>query len=175
MTTNYQVAISESVEQLATREKALRGEAVATRVQALRLLKTGQATSLARCATQIGYSARQLRRWWQLYTSGGLEALLARHPNPGPRERMNDVAWSGLADEMRAGRIGQLSDAQRYLRETHGIHYTVSGVWSQFQQRGVKLKTGRRRHRQADTEQQAVFKKTSPGLLPHRARRVSSR
>ncbi|MBI5877641.1 MAG: helix-turn-helix domain-containing protein [Chloroflexi bacterium] len=144
MPTNYLVAIHESVEQLAAREKALRGQPAALRVHALRLLKRGQVRSLATCASQVGYSARQLRRWWRQYQRSGLDGLLTIKHAPGQKPYMTATAWSDLETEMRAGRIAQLADAQRWLRERHGIQYTLGGLWGQFQQHGIKLKTGRR-------------------------------
>lgn len=61
---------------------------------------------------------------------------------------------------MRAGRVATLEDARHYLAQTWGITYgSVSGVWWQLRRRKAKPKTGRRRHRQVDQDQQAAFKK----------------
>lgn len=126
----------------------------------LRLLKSGAVSSLAACAPLLGYSFTQLQRWWAAYRDGGLDALLQHRTPPGKRSRLTPEAWAGLQAEIRAGRIGQLTDAQRYLRAQWRIEYrSLNGIWWLFKQRRVKLKTGRRRHHQADAAQQARFKK----------------
>ena len=60
---------------------------------------------------------------------------------------------------MRAGRVARLREAQAFLRDRHGIAYSLNGVSPLFKRHRVKLKTGRRRHRKADTAAQAAFKK----------------
>ncbi len=164
MRIRYATRITESEADLTVLEKEVRGQPTAVRVQMLRLLKSGQVTSLAACAPILGYSGTQLQRWWAAYRDGGLQALLERRRPPGKHSRLTPDAWRGLQAELRAGRIVQLTDAQRYLAEQWGIEYrSLNGVWWLFKQRRVKLKTGRRRHRLADATQQAVFKKSSLG------------
>ncbi len=165
MRISYPARITESEQDLVALEQELRGQPTAVRVQLLRLLKSGQVASLAACAPVVGYSGTQLQRWWAAYRGGGLAALLQRQRPPGKRSRLTPDAWAGLQAELRAGRIAQLADAQRYLMEQWGIHYhSVKGIWWLLKQRRVTLKTGRRQHRFADAAQPATFKKT---LLGH--------
>jgi transposase len=164
MRITYPLRIAQSEAELATLEKELRGQPTLVRVQMLRLLKSGQVASVAACAPLLGYSGTQLQRWWAAYRDGGLNALLQRRRAPGKRSRLTPDAWHGLQTELRAGRIAQLADAQRYLAEQWGIQYrSLNGIWWVLKQRRVKLKTGRRRHRHADPMQQAQFKKTFLG------------
>ena len=164
MRIHYPGYIRESEPDLATVEQRVRGQPIAPRVRMLRLLKSGQVASLAACAPLLGYSVSQLQRWWATYRAGGLNALLQRRTPTGKRSRLTPEAWAGLQAEIRAGRIAQLADAQRYLREQWRIEYrSLNGVWWLFKQRRVRLKTGRRRHQQPDTVQQARFKKTLAG------------
>ena len=151
MRITYPLRIAQSEAELATLEKELRGQPTLVRVQMLRLLKSGQVASVAACAPLLGYSGTQLQRWWAAYRDGGLNALLQRRRAPGKRSRLTPDAWHGLQTELRAGRIAQLADAQRYLAEQWGIQYrSLNGIWWVLKQRRVKLKTGRRRHRHAD-------------------------
>src|SRR5512134_3240371 len=110
MRTEYVLAIAETVDELSRQEKALRGQASAVRVQALRLLKAQQVTSLASCAIAIGYSERQVKRWWQCYRVHGLSALLEIKTAPGKASALTPAAWQGLEAELRAGQIARLSD-----------------------------------------------------------------
>ena len=64
---------------------------------------------------------------------------------------------------MRAGRVARLREAQAFLRDRHGIAYSLNGISLLFKRHRVKLKTGRRRHRKADAAAQAAFKKGARG------------
>ena len=79
---------------------------------------------------------------------------------PRADEQVSPEAWTALALEMRAGRIARLKEAQQYLREQWGIDYhSLNGLSQLFKRHKTKLKTGRRRHRQANPAAQAAFKK----------------
>lgn len=160
---DYQQAIGESAADLLTLERQYRGGAIADRVKMLRLLKTDAYPSQRQVATVLGYTERQVRRWWRIYSHEGLAALLQRARPGGRVERLDAAALAALEAEMTAGRIGRLRDAQRFLAEQCGVHYQgVSGLSRLCQRHKITLKTGRRRHRRADAEAQAAFKKTSP-------------
>jgi transposase len=158
---DYEAQIPQSSTALRTMERRLRGRPIADRVKLLRLLKTRTFRSLRSAAPMLGYSERQLQRWWVAYTTGGLEALLHQPPRLGRQARVSDEAWTALAGEMQAGRVARLKDAQRYLRERWGVDYrSLNGVSRLFIRHKTKLKTGRRRHRRANPAAQAAFKKS---------------
>jgi transposase len=155
---DYGERIAESIEELAEIGRRLRGRAGADRVRLLLALKSGRERSLRRAAALLGYSERQAQRWWTAYRSGGLAALLERRPRER-RERVGPAARAALEAEMRAGRVARLREAQAFLRDRHGIAYSLNGVSLLFKRHHVKRKTGRRRHRKADAAAQAAFKK----------------
>src|ERR687885_2776620 len=157
---DYSISITESVAELQARERAVRGKRAADRVKLLRLLKSGAARSVRQAAAMLGYSERQAQRWWASYARGGLPAVLDVGRPGGSRERITPEAWADLSAQMRAGAIGRLKDAQAYLQERWGIDYCLDGVSKLFIRRKTKLKTGRRRYRQADAAAQAAFKKS---------------
>lgn len=158
--TNYPQLIGESDEELAEHEKRLRGKATHSRVRLLRVLKAGTVRSLPQSAPLIGYSVRQLSRWWKGYRAGGLERLLEEKPRRGMASRLHSDAYAGLEEEMRAGRVATLEDARRYLAERWDIDYgSVNGVWWQLQQRGARPKTGRRRHAKSSPAAQEAFRR----------------
>jgi transposase len=160
MRTDYDARISQSVPALLALEKQLRRRAVADRVKLLRLLKAHPVRSLRAAAPVLGYSERQLQRWWATYLASGLEAMLRWRPAPGRRERVSPAAWTGLEVAMRAGRIARLKDVQHYLQEQWDIGYrSLNGVSQLLKRHKTKLKTGRRRHRRANPAAQAAFKK----------------
>ena len=154
----YPDVIREGEAELAAAERRLRGRPAAARVRMLRLLKSGAAPTLAGCAPLVGYSPRQVARWWAAYRAGGLAALLRERPRPGKASRLTPEALAGLQAEMRAGAVATLEDARRYLAEQHGVAYgSLNGVWWQLRKHKIKLKTGRRRHRRADAAAQEAF------------------
>jgi transposase len=141
-------------------ERQLRGGPLTDRIKLLRVLKTRTVRSLRAAAPLLGYHERQLQRWWATYTTGGLEALRSRQPRAGRREQLSTEAWNALAIEMQAGRIARLTEVQRYLREHWGIAYhSRNGISQLVKRHNTKLKTGRRRHRQANLAAQTAFKK----------------
>jgi transposase len=159
MRTAYPAVIGESEQELAARERRQRGRPGAARLRMLRLLKDGTAPTLSACAPLVGYSPRQVARWWKRYREGGLPGLLADKPRPGKASRLTPDALAGLEEAMRAGTIATLADARRVLAERWGVEYaSLNGVWWQLRKHRIRLKTGRRRHRRADEHAQEAFK-----------------
>lgn len=157
---NYPEMIAESPEELLEQEKNLRGSPLESRVKMLRLLKNGQYRSRRSLADVLGYSQRQLGRWWKSYQHGGLDALLEFHRPPGKEEYITQEALDALEEQMKQGNIARLEECRLFLAENFGIHYEgVSGLSRLLDRHQTKLKTGRRRHRKASEAQQEAFKK----------------
>jgi transposase len=144
MRINYQMAISESVEELVAHERLVRSHKVAVRVRLLVLLKSGQVKTLGEAAPLVGYSPTQVLRWWTRYRTEGLER---EAHYPGVPSRLTPEARADLHAAMQRGEIATLEQARQYLQQHWGIVYhSINGVWWQFQQERTKKKTGRRRH-----------------------------
>jgi transposase len=159
MRTDYPHVIREDETTLRRVERRVRGRPTAIRVQALRLLKSGTATSLQRCADLVGHSPRQVARWWALYRREGLPGLLREPTYPGKTPRLTPAALADLEAVMATGQIATLKDAQAYLAAQHGIVYrSLNGVWVQLRKHQIKLKTGRRRHALADAAAQEAVR-----------------
>lgn len=156
---SYPDLIEESVSDLAQWERAHRGTPLEIRLKMLRLLKAGTFRSGSALAPVLGYSKRQLKRWFDAYREGGLEGLLDRRSPGGSTERVTPEAWADLEQTMIEEEIPHLEDAWRYLAEKHNIQYAnVTSISSLSQRRGVKLKTGCKQNHKADREAQAAFK-----------------
>lgn len=159
---SYPDLIKESVSVLAQQERSYRGTPLEIRLKMLRLLKSQVFRSRSGLAPVLGYSKRQLKRWFDAYREGGLEGLLDRGSPGGSSERITPEAWAALKQKMIEGGISRLEDARRYLTEKHDVHYAnVTSISDLFERRGVKLKTGRKQNRKADPEAQAAFKKSA--------------
>ncbi|MDX1545912.1 MAG: helix-turn-helix domain-containing protein [Rhodothermales bacterium] len=138
MRTHYPDQIRESAETLEQLERSLRGQALCDRVKMLRLLKTGVCDSRRTLAPILGYSERQLQRWWKTYKRGGLDLLLEEKAIGGSTERMTDAAWNALKREMREGRVQQLKEAQDYLLDRFGIEYqSLQGLSDMIKRRSI--------------------------------------
>jgi transposase len=156
----YPEMIAESYEELLKREKRLRGSPLESRIKMLRLLKGGAYRSQLQLTEVLGYSSRQLGRWWKTYRRDGLDALLVYHRPSGRSERITEEALDALEKEMKQGNISILREAREFLAGRFCIHYEgVSGISRLFKRHQTKLKTGRRLHRKASEEEQATFKK----------------
>ena len=156
----YNEIIAETEADLLGLERQHRASPVAARIKILRLLKSGAYRSRRALASVLGYSERQLHRWFDAYREGGLDAVLAFETSRGSRERITPEAWAALQAEMKAGRIGRLRDAQQFLAEHFEIAYSIDGLSGLFQRHKVKLKTGRPRHVKASALEQEAWKKT---------------
>jgi transposase len=159
MRTDYPSVITDDEATLRRVERQVRGRPTAVRVQALRLLKSGVARSLAGCASLVGHSPRQVARWWATYRREGLDGVLREPTFPGKTSRLSPEALADLEAVMAEGRIATLKDAQAYLADHHGIVYpSLNGVWAQLRKHQITLKTGRRRHALADAATQEAFR-----------------
>jgi transposase len=75
-------------------------------------------------------------------------------------ERVSPEALVALEEKMKAGDLARLEEVRVFSEERFGIHYEgVSALSRLLKRHQIKLKTGRRRHREASEEEQAAFKK----------------
>jgi transposase-like protein len=114
---NYPQMIAESSEELLEQEKHLRGSPLESRVKMLRLLKDGHYRTRRSLAEVLGYSSRQLGRWWKSYQHGGLDALLEFHRAPGKQEYITQEALEILEEQMKQGNIARLEECRVFLAE----------------------------------------------------------
>ncbi len=137
----YREQIRETETELFELEESLRGTPSCDRVRLLRLLKSGRCASQNEVADVLGYSPRQLRRWWRTYQENGLQALVDAS-RPGGREaQMSEEAWQDLLQEIRSGRVRLLKEVSAYLHERHGVTYhSLQGVLDMLRRRGIDLK-----------------------------------
>jgi transposase len=154
---SYIDLIRESEADLLDLERQLRGQLTAVRVQMLRLLKSGRVEDLQSCAPLLGYSPRQLSRWWRDYRTIGLEQLIVVPERPGRRSNMSAEAFTALTREIEADNLTQLSEVRDYLAEHWDIHYaSLNGVWHMLRSNKLKLKRKSRRKKPPAAPQQEL-------------------
>lgn len=67
------------------------------------------------------------------------------------------ISW--LPGFLRQDQVCRLCDAQHYVAQEFGVHYSVSGLCRLFQRLKVKLKTGRPVNIRRDVGQAEAFRK----------------
>jgi transposase len=161
----YARVIIEDLDDLKELEKHHRYSHLFQRVGMLWLLKSRECRNLGEAAQALGYSWRRCQRWFAFYQKGGVgELLKSRVHERGQKESVTPEAFEDLKEAMKRGEIATIGQADRFLRERHGIEYAhPDGVGQLLRRHKVKLKTGRPRHEQASHDEQEAFKKTSPG------------
>jgi len=159
---DYPRTITEDEEQLLGMEKRHRCTHLFHRVRMLRLLKSGECSSLGEVAESLGYSWRQCQRWFATCRREGLgELMVSRVHERGPSGLVTDEAFEELEEAMKRGEIATVAQAHRFLSR-RGVNYThPESVGGLLRRRKVKLKTGRPRHEKADPKEQEAFKKSS--------------
>lgn len=160
---DYPRMIEESEEDLEKLEKRHRYTHLFHRVRMLRLLKSGESSTLREVVEALGYSRRQGQRWLAAYEEGGLGRLLvSRVDERGRRELVTEEAFSELEEAMKRGEIATIAQAHGFLL-ARGVHYShPESVGGLLRRRKVKPKSGRPRHEKADEGEQEAFKKSSP-------------
>ncbi len=155
MPIRFQKVIAETGAALETFEQHWRGTRFTNRVRMLHLLKSETAKTLQACVSLLGYSERQLLRWWACYKTGGLDALLEQHRRSGRPSRMTQQAWVQIDAAMQEGQIDTLEAARQFLPSTcHITSQSINALCWLFKRRKTQWKTGRRQHRKAHPEQQ---------------------
>lgn len=158
---DYQRLIKETIEELAELERQHRHSVIGSRLRMLRLLKSGEASSVQKASNLLGYSWRQCQRWLSQYQTDGFVALLTPpKARGGTQERVTPEAWEALDEAMKQGDIGTYGQARDFLAKQGVVYKDDTSILRLFKRHKVKAKTGRYRHEKADEAQQADVKKT---------------
>lgn len=161
MQIDYEKAIGESIQVLQQKEQQLRNARVLKRIQMLRMLKSGQATTLLQASSLVGFSERQAQRIWQQYLKEGLDNICCLQAS-GSKEKLNDEQKQQLKQAAAEGNFASLWQACAYVEDEFGVSYTPSGMWYVFAAMKIKLKTARPVHGKQDRRAKEQFKKTLP-------------
>ena len=139
----YQEVIAETGAALETLEQHWRGTRFADRVRMVRLVKSETAKTMQAYASLLGYSERQLLRWWACYKTGGLDALIEQHLRSGRPSRMTQQAWEQIDAAMQEGQIDTLEATRQFLQSTcHITSKSINAISWLFKRRKTKWKTG---------------------------------
>lgn len=159
----YAEIIVEDVETLLECERRQRQSKLRDRVRMLRLLKSGQARSLAAVAPMLGLSAAEVRYLFNNYRKQGLNEFTRWRYGGNNRyltaeQEQQVVAACGQASNAFAAQ----ADLQQYILQTFEVHYSQPGISALCSRKKIKHKVGRPRNSKASEEHQQEYKKNSP-------------
>lgn len=125
-----QEKVAETLQFLEELEEQHRGTSRERRARMLRALKQRPAVSFADLQKEIGCSERSLQRWWEIYRTGGLDALLGAGNRRGKPRRIDETALLELREKLKFEGFSRLGDVQEWLETAHGVSYSRSGIWN---------------------------------------------
>ena len=153
------IVIHEEAEQLLHLMKQQKNLRLRLRVQALYLLKSGEATSITQTARMLGYDRSTVQRWLRTYQQSGLIGLLNIAHGGGRQAAIPPWAQTKLKTRLSQPRgFASYGEIVTWLASECGIcvnywvvYDLVRGDWK------AKLKTARPSHAQQDPDAVAAF------------------
>ena len=140
--------ITERAESLQTQLRSETDPKKRTRLQALYLLASGQATSRLGLAKLLAVHRHTIQTWLKLYEVGGLGALLTIRKAPGKPPAVSPRVLSKLEEQLSdVHGFGSYGEVQQYLARTHKVTLAYSTVHKLVRYKlRAKLKAPRRSH-----------------------------
>jgi len=157
---DYQKVIKEREATLRSLEKAQTKALLRDRMRFLRLLKSGECSSVAAAGRYIGLKLRASEKLWRKYRQEGLAGLVD-YPFKGYSGKLTEEQQDTLEQELCSGSFRSLAESCRYVEQTFETHYTLSGMHYVFERLKVKKKTARPSHVHKSETAERRFKKKS--------------
>ena len=130
---------------------------VRARLQALWLLRGGR--SLAEVATVVGVHYRTVQQWVAWYREGGLAAVQAhRTAGRGQPARLTPAQQGALLERAAAGAFYSVADTVAWVRDTFGVTYRPTGMYTLLHRLRLKKKVPRPVNPKTDPARQVAWK-----------------
>ncbi len=105
-----------------------------------------------------GCSRRTVGRWFESFEAGGLEGLLERgKPLPPPTPLRQEDLERDFKEQLLAGNFRTAKQAQRWLKEKHGIVRTIWSIYYWLKEFGASLLVPRPVHIKKDQKKAELF------------------
>lgn len=159
------VAEHHSIEQLEQLFKSQSDARVAKRIWIVWQAKAGK--TQPEISRDICLCRRAVQNWVRRYNELGIDGL-DNQPRSGRRPILNEEEQQRLSDKIDAGpgddEVCSLRgvDLQRFIQDEFGKTMSLSGVYELLHRLGYSWLMPRSKHRKADPEAVAEFKKNSP-------------
>ncbi len=158
----FPTLITESLNELREGERTEKSARLRLRIILLRLLKSGEMSSIKDACRVIGITAKRGYELWSLYQQKGFDEYLQLNYK-ARQTRLSIEQQAHLIKKASDGRgFGSQQEVRRYLKEEFNVSYTQAGVCLLFQRLRIKAKQPRPSNVLADKEAQTEYKKTLP-------------
>lgn len=123
--------------------KRIEAEIVGTRrepaIRMLRFLAESPDITLSEVAAILNRPERTVRRWWQFYLAGGLDAVLLSAAEGGKRpSQLAPEEVEAFRERARSG-FSELAEAQQWLVQEFGVEYSLPRVSGLMKREGLSL------------------------------------
>ena len=154
-------AAADTVEALHQRCLAEAEGAVRTRLHALWLLRQPEAGwTPTTVAAALGVHRCTVQQWLKWYREGGLAAVCGRRKGGvGKPPFLTPAQQEQLVAEAAKGVFGTAAAVRDWLEAQFGVVYAVGSLYTLLPRLGIRLKTPRPRHPNADPQAQTAWKK----------------
>ena len=131
---------------------------VRTRLHALWRLRLGESPTVV--AAVVGVSRNTVQRWLRWYRAGGLAAVRShRRGGHGSPCFLTEEQQAALVAEAAKGVFGTAAAVRDWLEAQFGVVYAVGSLYTLLPRLGIRLKTPRARHSNADPQAQESWQK----------------
>ena len=114
-------------------------------------------------AAVVGVGRNAVQRWLRWYREGGLAAVRShRRGGPGKPSYLTPEQEQQLVAEAAMGVFATAAAVRDWLEAQFGVVYTVGSLYTLLPRLGIRLKTPRPRHTQADPQAQEAWKRGAP-------------
>ena len=127
------------------------------KLQTIRLGFSGD-YSTDEIARIVGCSKSSVTNWVRAYRDGGIDGLLQTNYGIGRPASLNETVCSKLLEGLRAGQWKRTKEIRKWLKESHGIDLSYSGMQYWLGKLGASLKVPRKSHAKKDEGQSDQFK-----------------
>lgn len=155
-----QVKWQESPDELKQRYQREKQYERRTRLQALWLLRQGQA--IRAVAPLVGVNYRTVQDWLAWYRQGGLSEVLRRirgYQVQGVPAYLSPLQQRALVARVKMGEFRTVWEVMQWVEGRWGIRYGYKGMWELLTRLGLGLKVPRPQAEQASPAAQAAWKK----------------
>src|SRR5687767_10493373 len=152
--------IVETSEHLRERERKEKDARLRLRIQLLRLLKSGETSSIKEACRICGVTPKHGYDLWHKYRDKGLTQYLQLNWKPRSSKLTAEQRRKLLERASRENGFGSQAEVLDYLQEEFQVNYTQGGVSLLFQRLKIKAKQPRPANKKASAEEQTEYKKT---------------
>jgi transposase len=161
MSRRFNIAITESEEELKKRLQTARLGNQKEKLQMLWWLKTGQVKEQQQIGERLGRDTSTVTRWLHKYRNGGISSLLEIKKAPGASRKISNNAIAALKHELETGEgFSSYGAIVEWLEKEHGLCIEYGTVYGLVRyQLGAKLKVPRPQSYKQDELMVSEFKK----------------